>query len=216
MNEPGQARRGAGATLSAGHPAQLLPRTDGGPVTGHPQSLPPWSSDGPERPRIVPLPAAWWDAPPAAGCSLSRGPRSAAAARRLTRETLRKWGLSSLADDAELIVGELVANAVTHGARPGGGREPGGENLRLRLRLRLRRGFGEVICAVIDPSDTVPVVKAPGCSEHSGRGLQIVDALSEVWGWSPIPGRGKAVWAVLSVAHRRAGAQRSVPPQKAR
>jgi hypothetical protein len=61
---------------------------------------------------------------------------------------------------------------------------PGQEN----LRLRLRRGTREVICAVLDPSYTVPVLKAPGYAAHSGRGLQMVDGLSDVWGWSPIAG----------------------------
>ena len=187
--------------MSLDQPAQLLPRTEAGPAAGQ-QSSPPWSGDGPGRPRAVTMPAGWWDAPPVVGCPLSRGPRSAAAARRLTRDTLRDWGLPSLAEDAELIVGELVANAVTHGAQPGSGRKPGQENL--GLGLRLRRGIGAVICAVLDPSDTGPVVKAPGCAEPSGRGLQIVDVLSDGWGWSPIAGSGKAVWAVLSVPHGRA------------
>jgi hypothetical protein len=153
------------------------------------------------------MPAGWWDSPLVAGCPLNSGPRSAATARRLTRDTLRDWGLPSLAEDAELIVGELVANAVTHGARTGGDCTPGQEN----LGLRLLRGAGEVICAVLDPSDTGPVVKAPGCAEPSGRGLQIVDVLSDVWGWSPIAGRGKAVWAVLSVPHGRADGRWGIP-----
>jgi hypothetical protein len=198
--------------MSLDQPAQLLPRTEAGPAAGQPQSPPPRTGDEPGRPPAVTMPAGWWDSPPVVGCPLSRGPRSAAAARRLTRDTLRDWGLPSLAENAELIVGELVANAVTHGARPGSDSTPGQEN----LGLRLRRGTGEVICAVLDPSDTGPVVKAPGRAEHSGRGLQIVDALSDAWGWSPITGRGKAVWAVLSVPHGRADGRRSVPSQEAR
>ena len=198
--------------MSPDQPAQLLPGAETGPAAGQPQSSPPWAGDEPGRPRAVTMPAGWWDSPPAVGCPLSRGPRSAGAARRLTRDTLRDWGLPSLAEDAELIVGELVANAVTHGTRPGSGRKPGQEN----LGLRLRRGTGEVICAVLDSNDTAPVVKAPGRAEPSGRGLQIVDALSDVWGWSPIAGRGKAVWAVLSVPHGRADGRWGVPSQGAR
>jgi hypothetical protein len=51
------------------------------------------------------------------------------------------------------------------------------------------------ICAVLHPGTGVPVLEA-----HAGAGeagLQLVDALSYVWGWSPMPGRGKAVWAIL-------------------
>jgi hypothetical protein len=51
--------------------------------------------------------------------------------------------------------------------------------------------------AVTDPSDDIPAPKAPSDNGESGRGLQIVGALSYVWGWSPIEGHGKAVWAVL-------------------
>jgi len=157
---------------------------------------------------VVRMPADWWDSPSAVGCPLSRGPQSARAARRLTRSTLREWGLSSLAEDAETIVGEFVANAVTHAAVGDAGdawgaggagpadRKPTAENMGLRL---LRRS-GEVICAVLDPSDVAPVLKTPGGAEEAGRGLQMVDALSDVWGWSPVTGRGKAVWAILFCA----------------
>ena len=139
------------------------------------------------------MPADWWDSPAAVGCPLTRGPQSARAARRLTRNTLRDWGLESLAEDAETIVGEFVANAVTHAAELGADRKAGADILGLRL---LRR-TGEIICAVLDPSDAAPVLKTPGGAEEAGRGLQMVDALSDVWGWSPVAGRGKAVWAIL-------------------
>ena len=56
------------------------------------------------------------------------------------------------------------------------------------------------MCAVLDPSDHAPVLKAPDRNEEAGRGLQMVDALSDVWGWSPVTGRGKAVWAILFCA----------------
>jgi anti-sigma regulatory factor (Ser/Thr protein kinase) len=142
------------------------------------------------------MPADWWDSPSAVVCSLSRGPQSARAARRVTRNTLRDWGLAFLAEDAETIVGEFVANAVTHASSVVLPRKQAAENLGLRL---LRR-TGEVICAVLDPSDAAPVLKEPGSAEECGRGLQMVDALSDVWGWSPVAGRGKAVWAILFCA----------------
>jgi len=149
------------------------------------------------RPRMMRMPADWWDSPTAVGCPLTRGPQSARAARRLTRNTLRDWGLAFLADDAETIVGEFVANALTHAAAAAvSSRRSTVENLGLRL---LRRS-GEVIFAVLDPSEAAPVLRAPGSVEEAGRGLQMVDALSDVWGWSPLAGRGKAVWAVLFCA----------------
>lgn len=169
--------------------AQLPTRTRIDPAARQPLDLSARMTHGSGRPRVVRMPADWWDSPTAVGCSLSRGPQSARAARRLTRNTLRGWGLTSLAEDAETIVGEFVANAVTHAGpapRPSDG-----------LGLRLLRRTGEVICAVLDPSDDAPVLKAPDGVDEAGRGLQMVDALSDVWGWSPVAGRGKAVWAIL-------------------
>ena len=194
-----------GVAMSLNQLAQLPTRTRIDPAFRKPLDLSARLDCGAGRPRVVRMPADWWDSPSAVGCPLSRGPQSARAARRLTRSTLREWGLSSLAEDAETIVGEFVANAVTHAAAPGAGgaggagpadRKPTAENLGLRL---LRR-TGEVICAVLDPSDVAPVLKTPGGAEEAGRGLQMVDALSDVWGWSPVTGRGKAVWAILFCA----------------
>ncbi len=65
------------------------------------------------------------------------------------------------------------------------------------LKLCLLRRIGELMLAVIDASDDAPTPRQPDWVRESGRGLQIVDALSSVWGWSPIDGHGKAVWAVL-------------------
>jgi hypothetical protein len=58
------------------------------------------------------------------------------------------------------------------------------------------------MCAVLDPSASAPVLRMPDRTAESGRGLQMVDALSDVWGWSPVTGRGKAVWAILFCALR--------------
>ena len=146
------------------------------------------------------MPSDWWDSPAVAACALGSGAQSGRTARKFTRNTLREWGLGSLADDAEAIVGEFVANAVTHAAAAVGEVAPPRKAAAENLGLRLFRRTGEVICAVLDPSDSAPVLKAPGSIEESGRGLQMVDALSDVWGWSPVAGRGKAVWAILFCA----------------
>ncbi len=138
------------------------------------------------------MPSDWWDSPAVAACALGAGAQSGRAARKFTRNTLKEWGLASLVDDAEAIVGEFVANAVSHAARPADSGQP--------LGLRLLRRTGEVMCAVLDPSDTAPVLRMPDRNEEAGRGLQMVDALSDVWGWSPVTGRGKAVWAILFCA----------------
>ena len=147
----------------------------------------------PGRPRVVRMPSDWWDSPAVAACPLNTGAQSGRTARKFTRNTLKEWDLVTLADDAEAIVGEFVANAVSHAA--GSVAEPGQS-----LGLRLLRRTGEVMCAVLDPSDRAPVLRMPDRNEEAGRGLQMVDALSDVWGWSPVTGRGKAVWAILFCA----------------
>jgi anti-sigma regulatory factor (Ser/Thr protein kinase) len=130
---------------------------------------------------------------------LSPAPEEARFARLFVRELLARWGLADLADDAELIVTELVVNAVRHGlpAAPtvaSAGVTPQGRPL---MRLCVLRRIGEVMLAVTDPSAEPPVPRTPDSSWECGRGLQIVGAVSYVWGWSPIEGYGKAVWAVL-------------------
>jgi hypothetical protein len=147
------------------------------------------------RPRVVRMPSDWWDSPAVAACPLGAGAQSGRTARKFTRNTLREWGLASLVDDAEAIVGEFVANAVSHAARSTMSAVAGPP-----LGLRLLRRTGEVMCAVLDPSDIAPVLRMPDRNEEAGRGLQMVDALSDVWGWSPVTGRGKAVWAILFCA----------------
>jgi anti-sigma regulatory factor (Ser/Thr protein kinase) len=182
--------------MSVNQLAQMPTRTRVDPAARKPLDHSTQLDRGSGHPRVVRIPADWWDSPPAVGCPLGRGPQSARMARRLTRNTLRDWGLVSLVEDAETIVGEFVANAVTHAAASAPYRRSAVDNLSLRL---LRRS-GEVICAVLDPSDEAPVLRLPAGAEEAGRGLQIVDALSDVWGWSPVAGRGKAVWAILFCA----------------
>ena len=91
---------------------------------------------------------------------------------------------------------ELVVNAVLHGTRAGLTRPSPGAGLTV-LRLCMLRRAGEVMLAVVDPGNETPMPRKPDWGGESGRGLQIVGALSHVWGWSPIAGHGKAVWAVL-------------------
>lgn len=151
-------------------------------------------------PQFLPVPSAWWDTPAVTSRSLSPAPEEARTARQFVRELLSYWGLGYLADDAELIIAELVGNAIRHGLRTApsvialGSQAPA-------LRLCLLRRMGEVMVAVTDPSGEAPAPQAASADGESGRGLQIVGALSHIWGWSPLEGNGKAVWAVLKSAH---------------
>jgi len=152
-----------------------------------------WVNPPDGQPQLFPVPSAWWETPAVTTRALSARPEEARTARHFVREMLTCWGLEGMADDAEMIVDELVVNAVLHGTRSGGMRS-GAPSV---LRLCLLRRIGEVMLAVVDPGNEAPKPREPDWTGESGRGLQIVGALSHVWGWSPIAGHGKAVWAVL-------------------
>jgi anti-sigma regulatory factor (Ser/Thr protein kinase) len=152
----------------------------------------PWTGVADGMPRLLPVPSAWWETPAVTTRALTARPEEARTARHFVRELLSCWGLEAMADDAEMIVDELVVNAVLHGTR--NGIRPGASSV---LRLCMLRRVGEVMIAVVDPGNEAPMPRQPEWSGENGRGLQIVGALSHVWGWSPIAGHGKAVWAVL-------------------
>lgn len=110
-------------------------------------------------------------------------------ARRFTRATLQLWGLGGLHDSMELVASELVTNALRYGVPPGASGAP--------VRLSLVRWSSCVVCAVRDPSNRVPITKDPDYIAETGRGLHLVDSFSENWGWHPLSGTGKVVWALF-------------------
>ncbi len=116
--------------------------------------------------------------------TLPREPGSAATARRLVRVALCAWGLEELADDAALIVSELVANAVQHARR---------DSIRITIE---RPEAHRVRVAVVDSSRRHPVLRDAGPENESGRGLALVEELAADWGTDPLPW-GKQVWADL-------------------
>ncbi len=111
-------------------------------------------------------------------------------ARDFARSALLRWGLTDSCDDIVLVASELLGNALRH-ARP----RPGGWPVRLGL---LHSWPGRVVlCAVADSDPAPPVPVPPGQLAESGRGLRVVEELSDRWGYSATPG-GKVVWAVLT------------------
>ncbi|MGW4285762.1 ATP-binding protein [Streptomyces sp. NPDC004673] len=118
--------------------------------------------------------------------TLPRQPESAGRARRLVRIALTTWCLNNLADDAALVVSELVANAVRHAGR---------ESIRVVVERVAPRA---VRVAVADFSRTLPEPRTPTTDDENGRGLPLIAALAANWGtderrW------GKVVWAELEV-----------------
>ncbi|WP_408646788.1 ATP-binding protein [Streptomyces carminius] len=128
-------------------------------------------------------------------------PRDVAAAREFTGETLRGWGLAPLVDDVAVIVSELVGNALRHGTtatpRPPLPAERSERPFEGPVRLGLLWRGPTLLCAVSDPSPAAPVLGQPGQLSETGRGLHIIDALSQNWGWSPPGSGGKTVWATV-------------------
>jgi len=103
-----------------------------------------------------------------------------ATARRLTSKTLADWHLEGDTGDAtELIVSELVTNAVRYGRPP------------VKLRLILDRGL---TCEIRDGSTTAPYMKYAGTVDEGGRGLFIISQLATLWG-TRYAAEGKTVWS---------------------
>lgn len=115
--------------------------------------------------------------------NLAPEPRSVARARELARDQLTDWGLQDLVDTTELLVSELVTNALRHGH---------GE---IRLRLLLDRSL---VCEVWDADLAQPRRRRARDTDEGGRGLQLVGLLSEGWGSRRTP-RGKTVWFELAL-----------------
>lgn len=129
-----------------------------------------------------------------ASCSLQADLRAPGAARGFVRSTLDSWGMASLVDGAALIVSELLGNALRHGEQePAPDDVAEGEPLLLGLLRRERT----VLCAVCDRNPDVPELRHPGPLAQSGRGLHIIETLSECWGWTRPGPAGKAVWAAI-------------------
>lgn len=114
---------------------------------------------------------------------LPAGTMAVPAARRHTAQVLADWGLPpQVRENAELVVSELVGNAVEHG---GGSTE-----------LEIFRGEDVVRVDVIDPNPEPPVLVTPEVGDDRHRGMLIVAALSTNWGTDRTD-QGKSVWAEL-------------------
>ncbi|HLX51435.1 MAG TPA: ATP-binding protein [Streptosporangiaceae bacterium] len=133
--------------------------------------------------------------PAVTGCPLNPSPEAASRARSFTRRTLASWNLDALSADAEIIVSELLANAVRHGWTDHA--QAGSRDTAAGLWLWLLKGTDSFMCVVTDPSDLPPAFRQPDLGCEDGRGLHVVHSLSDHWGWSPFGSRGKAVWAIL-------------------
>jgi PAS domain S-box-containing protein len=113
--------------------------------------------------------------------TLPREPRSVGRAREYTRAQLVSWDMEPLVDTTELLVSELVTNALRYGEGD------------IRLRLLLDR---TLVCEVWDSGLVQPRRRRARDTDEGGRGLQLVGLLSAAWGSRRTP-RGKTVWFEL-------------------
>ncbi len=121
---------------------------------------------------------------------------SPSAARRFVRDALISFNRDADVETAQLLVSELVTNAVMHAASP--------------VQVTLEMGERELLVEVADTSDA-PVVPrdlgATALTALSGRGLLLVDRLAKEWGTQKRT-PGKSVWFVLPLSDRAATSRR--------
>ncbi|MDX3545121.1 SpoIIE family protein phosphatase [Streptomyces europaeiscabiei] len=118
-----------------------------------------------------------------ASWELPADPALVAEARKTTARQLGAWGLEELAFTTELVVSELVTNAIRHAAGP------------IRLRLILER---TLVCEVFDGGATAPHLRHPRTTDEGGRGLFLISQFTQRWGTRFLP-EGKVIWAEQSL-----------------
>ncbi|MEU6553449.1 SpoIIE family protein phosphatase [Streptomyces sp. NPDC046915] len=114
---------------------------------------------------------AGWDVPP--------DPAAVAKVRLAAADKLDEWGLSELGFGMELVLSELVTNAIRYGSEP------------IHVRLIHDR---TLTCEVADASSTSPHLRYAATTDEGGRGLFLVSQLTERWGTRYTP-QGKVIWA---------------------
>ncbi|MGD9484840.1 ATP-binding SpoIIE family protein phosphatase [Streptomyces sp. TRM70308] len=119
---------------------------------------------------IAPSDVAYW--------SLEPRPETAGQARRLARRALETWGLEELTDSVELLVSEVVTNAVRYAERP--------------VTLRLLR-TDTLRCEVGDDVPQLPRLRQARATDEGGRGLYLVNRIARRWGATRLS-TGKLVW----------------------
>ncbi|WP_030200269.1 SpoIIE family protein phosphatase [Streptomyces sp. NRRL S-87] len=115
---------------------------------------------------------------------LESDPSVVSDARRNTTDQLEAWGLEEASFVTELLVSELVTNAIRYGQPP--------------VQLRLIHQDTTLICEVSDSGSTAPRMRRARTFDEGGRGLLLVAQLAQRWGARPAP-VGKTIWAEQSL-----------------
>jgi anti-sigma regulatory factor (Ser/Thr protein kinase) len=112
-------------------------------------------------------------------------PQSVHAARRFATDSLGGSPVS-MVEAVELMVSELATNCIRHE--------------RTSFHITILNSTRELRVEVTDSGSGTPTIRSPGPDEPSGRGLQIVDMLSDSWGVEPEHPSGKTVWFTMPAA----------------
>ncbi|GAA3774681.1 ATP-binding protein [Streptomyces phyllanthi] len=111
-------------------------------------------------------------------------PRAVRIGRRTLRDILTTHGLPTLIEPAELLASELLGNAIRHTKGP--------------AALKIRQSGPSFRLGAWDTDPTPPTTSPATVCDESGRGLHIVDAYAEDWGWFQVNGTGgKYVWCEM-------------------
>jgi len=131
-------------------------------------------------------------------CQVNHEPTQVRYAREQARKALFEWGLGEHTDLAELIISELVTNAIRHGD---------GE-----IQVRMSYARGDLRAEVHDGGTGRPVRRQPTAEDESGRGLALLDGLIGLHGGrrgirNDGRGDGKTVYVVIHLAADPTGAR---------
>ncbi|MEU9225603.1 SpoIIE family protein phosphatase [Streptomyces massasporeus] len=158
-------------------------------LTGHPGRPPEETCQDvldnllPGRPKddVALLVARTRELPPdrVADWEVPADPAAVSGMRDAVSQQLEAWGLSEFGFAMELILSELITNAIRYGAGP--------------IHVRLIRDR-TLICEVADGSSTSPHLRYAATTDEGGRGLFLVSQMAERWGTRYTP-QGKIIWA---------------------
>jgi anti-sigma regulatory factor (Ser/Thr protein kinase) len=142
---------------------------------------------------------------------LAARPEAVSAARRFTVATLQAWDIDrEVIDVAALLVSELVTNAVDHTRHHGpwtpGETEPTPATIPAVVWVRVRDNGASLIIEVWDNNLTPPTPQPQSLDTEHGRGLFLIDVLSQQWGYYWPKAGGKIVWASVRHSQQRGSA----------
>jgi hypothetical protein len=172
-------------------------------ASGHAPLAAPWAPSAPagsgqvfvtaaEMVQAAPFTARW---PLRSFLELGSFPGAVPCARLHARQVLWEWGVAASGESTELVVSELVTNAV----------QASRAMRQAAVRMWLVSDRAQVVVFVWDASPQPPARADPGEQAENGRGLLLVEAVSQHWGYFGYDGGGKVVWALMP--------ETGVPPQ---